>query len=990
MLQKKSYLFVASLALIFLGILPLTTWAVEKPVQRVLFISSYHPQFPTFFQQIEGIKSVLDPLNILLDIEFMDTKRFAHEQNLDNFYHSLIYKLAHTKPYDAVITGDDAALQFAVKHQQTLFALQPIVFTGVNNQDLARQQNGNPFITGVVEAVSIQETLDLMRHLHPEISEIIALVDGTSSGQGDLQTYSRLGPQAGPVKLSHLSLEDHSFPELAKKLESLEKDSAVLLLSAYRDKDERTLLFQESLSLIGKHLDRPLYHLWYHGIGDGIFGGKVICHKAQGRTAASMVVQILNGRPVTEMPVQETSPNQYVFDHRELLRYGIAVEKLPKNSILLHQPQGFYQLDKKYLWPWLAFVGGLGFAVTFLLLHIHSRKRYQIAVQESEARYRAIVDDQTDLICRNGLEGTLTFVNEAYSRHFGRDRQDLVGSNLLQMVATEDRNVVEKHFTDLGPGNPVATYQHQVVAADGEIRWMQWTNRAIMDRKGQVVEIQGVGRDITEQKLAEVTLRDREQFLSSILAATPIGMGVTNNRVFTWTSDNLVKMLDYKSSELVGKSSRLLYESDLEYERVGYVKYRAMEIHGAKSLETRWVKKNGQVVDILLSSSFIDPLDHAVGSTFTAMDITARKRAEARLQEALVEAREARDRIEVILRSVADGLVFTNRENRIVLMSDSAEAIFGKPLSEVLFEPVTTTFDSTLLTDQIYRIGKGDCTEAVVEIELPGQDDGPVRAIQAKSSVVIGAEGRQVGVITLLRDVSQERALDRMKSEFISTAAHELRTPLTAVMGFSEVLLNHGQYSKEEQIEFLSIIHRKSEVLGKIIDDMLDLARLDSGQVIRIEKTLADTGKLIQRCLADYRSTFPEYRFEGVEIDEPLPLLADGRKICHVLENLLNNAVNFSANGSLVQVTYEVLQNEVCVAVRDEGIGMTQEQVERVFDKFYRVDASNTAREGLGLGLAIVKGIIEAHDGRIWIESEVGRGTSVAFTLPLLGSTDQA
>jgi len=150
---------------------------------------------------------------------------------------------------------------------------------------------------------------------------------------------------------------------------------------------------------------------------------------------------------------------------------------------------------------------------------------------------------------------------------------------------------------------------------------------------------------------------------------------------------------------------------------------------------------------------------------------------------------------------------------------------------------------------------------------------------------------------------------------------------------------------------------------------------------------LTDAGKLIKRCLADYRITFPGHRFEVVGIDEPLPLLADERKICHVLENLLNNAVNFSAKGSLVQVAYEVLQDEVCVAVRDEGVGMTPEQVAQVFGKFYRVDASNTAREGLGLGLAIAKGIIEAHEGRIWIESEVGRGTNVAFTLPVLGTT---
>ncbi len=988
MLLKKLSLIAVSLALVFL-VLPFSSGvAATNPAQRVLFISSYHPQFPTFFQQVEGIKSALEPRGILLDIEFMDTKRFVQEQNLANFYQSLAYKLAHTRPYDAIITGDDAALQFAIEHHQALFAQKPIVFCGVNNQDLARQQNDNRFITGVMETVSIKETLDLMQRLHPGINKIVALVDGMPSGQGDLQTYYRLGPKDGPVKLTHLSLENLSFSELARTLRSLDEKSAVLLLSAYHDRDDRTLLFQESLKLIRESLACPIYHLWYHGIGDGVLGGKVISHKAQGQAAANQVLQILNGRSVADIPVQETSPNQYVFDYRQLLRYGIDVKNLPKNSVLLHQTPGYFQIKKAYLELWAVFIFGLLLVVSFLLLHIRGQKRYETALQESEARYRAIIEDQTDLVCRNRPEGTLTFVNQAYCRYFGQEGHNLVGSNLLPMFAVADQARVKEHFAGIGPDNPVVTYQCQVVASDGGIRWMQWTSRAIFDHCGQVVELQGVGRDITKKKRVETNLRDREQFLSSILAAAPIGMGVTKNRNLVWVSDNLCKLLGYEPSELLQRSAQMLYESGQEFEQVGRIKYLGIATHGIGRIETRWVKKDGQVVDILLSSALIDPLDQTVGTTFTAMDITGQKRADQALQKALTEAREARGQIEIMLRSVADGLIFTDRENRIVLMSDSAEAILGKTRPEVLAKPVTAAFDCSPLIEQLNRLGRGDDgAETAIEIELPGQNDGQVRAIQTKSSVVMGAEGATAGVITLLRDVSQERALDRLKSEFISTAAHELRTPLTSVMGFSELLLSQKGFKTAEQLEFLKIIHRKSEVLGKIIDDMLDLARLDSGQVIQVDKSLTDMGKLIRRCIADYQATFPSHRFAGIDIDEPSPLLADGRKICHVLENLINNAVNFSAAGSLVQVACETRQNEVCIVVKDEGIGMAPEQVKKVFDKFYRVDASNTARGGLGLGLAIVKGIIEAHGGRIWIESEVGRGTKVAFTLPLLGST---
>lgn len=714
-------------------------------------------------------------------------------------------------------------------------------------------------------------------------------------------------------------------------------------------------------------------------------GGKVISHKAKGQAAANQVLPILNGQPVANIPVQETSPNQYVFDSRQLLRYDIAIEKLPKYSRLIHQPREFYQLNKKYLWLWAAFVFGPCLAVTFLLLYIRSRKRYEKAIQESEARYRAIVEDQTELICRNRPDGTLTFVNEAYCRYFGRERSELVGSNLLLMVSAVDQSRVEEHLKGLGPDNPVVGYHHQVVTADGGVNWIQWTSRAIFDHSGQVFEIQGVGRDFTKQKCVETSLRDREQFLSSILTAAPIGIGVTKNRDLVWVSDNLCKMLGYEESELLQRNARMLYESEQDFEQVGRIKYLDIAAHGIGSIETRWVKKDGQVVDILLSSALMDPLDLVAGTTFTALDITDQKRADNVLQKVLAEAREARDQIEVMLRSVADGLVFTDSSNRIVLMSDSAEVILGKQMSDVFFKPMTVAIDSSLLTRQLDRIARGDCAEAMIEIVLPGQSDASVRIIEVKSSAVADTKGIPAGVITLLRDVSQERALDRVKSEFISTAAHELRTPLTAVMGFSELLLKQEGYSNEEQAEFLTIIYQKAEALGKIIDDMLDLAKIDSGQVIRVDKGYSDIGEIAQQCVADYRETFPGYRFELSGTDQPLPVAIDASKIFQVLENLLNNSVNFSVAGSLIQVMCEKRQDEIAIVVKDEGIGLAPQQSKKVFDKFYKVDASNTAREGLGLGLAIVKGVLEAHGGRIWIESEVGRGAKVEFTLPLGG-----
>lgn len=363
--------------------------------------------------------------------------------------------------------------------------------------------------------------------------------------------------------------------------------------------------------------------------------------------------------------------------------------------------------------------------------------------------------------------------------------------------------------------------------------------------------------------------------------------------------------------------------------------------------------------------------------------IIQRKRDDEALKKALAEAKQATANVEVVLRSVADGLIFTDMENRIVLMNTSAESMLGKSWESIRFQAIESAIANKNLVDQLTAIQSGIKEEALIELELPGEKEGEIRTIQAKPAVVRLSDGMQTGIITLLRDVSRERHLDRVKREFIATAAHELRTPLTSVMGFSELLLNRKDLDESQKAEYLSIIHKKSVVLGKIIDDFLSLARVDSGNIIRLGKDWADIGSIVRRCTDDYQRAFPVYRFETILPKNPVQALVDDRKLFQVMENLLGNAVKFSPEQSLIRVVCEKVGAEIRISVSDEGVGMTMDQVEKVFDKFYRVDASNTAKEGLGLGMAIVKNIIEAHGGQIWVESEVGKGTMVTFTLPL-------
>jgi signal transduction histidine kinase len=267
------------------------------------------------------------------------------------------------------------------------------------------------------------------------------------------------------------------------------------------------------------------------------------------------------------------------------------------------------------------------------------------------------------------------------------------------------------------------------------------------------------------------------------------------------------------------------------------------------------------------------------------------------------------------------------------------------------------------------------------EEEIP-QDDGIHTYISIKTPVR-DRSGAVFAVCGISTDISERMQLDRMKNEFISTAAHELRTPLTVVMGYLELVLESDQpILSQEHRNYLEIAYGHAEVLAGIVDDLLDMSRVQAGQLITLKKSRQDITSLAGKAVATLRGLSDRHRFTLEFPQTPVKLFVDPDKMEQVLENLISNAVKFSPQGGAIKVKGEFADGEFRMIVEDEGIGMSPQEVARVFDKFYRTDASDTAIGGLGLGMSIAKYIVETHGGRIWVESEPGRGTRVHFTLP--------
>jgi len=360
-------------------------------------------------------------------------------------------------------------------------------------------------------------------------------------------------------------------------------------------------------------------------------------------------------------------------------------------------------------------------------------------------------------------------------------------------------------------------------------------------------------------------------------------------------------------------------------------------------------------------------------------DITERKRSMLTLRDALMQAQESRNRINSILLSVEDALIVTDAAGLVVMANETGNEL----LNGVLELPRASADDG--LAVQLYAhlqsgqepqgIWVGDLTLAPLYREP--------RVFQARTSRVPqqGKEGG--GCVTLLHEVTREREIERLKSEFVSTAAHELRTPLSTILGFSELILNEENLPIDDLREYVGIVHQKAEGLSLIVNDLLDISRIESGEGLNLEVEECSLKELCNSALLGFSIYKDRYAFKLNLPAQDVRVNADRYAISQVLENVIGNAIKYSPAGSLITLEADVIGGECHVCVCDEGIGMSNEQAQRIFDKFYRADASNTAVPGTGLGMTIVKYIIEAHGGKVWVSSIPGEGTTVHFTLLL-------
>ena len=344
------------------------------------------------------------------------------------------------------------------------------------------------------------------------------------------------------------------------------------------------------------------------------------------------------------------------------------------------------------------------------------------------------------------------------------------------------------------------------------------------------------------------------------------------------------------------------------------------------------------------------------------------------LREELSEVSTEKNQIETILRHMTDGVIAFNKNGTIISINPAAKNFLS-------IEPEANTFD-----DVFNKFNLGINIEKVIYLETWASTDQKIQVDDKYVKVIFAPfkneENRPEGVIAVIQDVTEHVKLDNMQKEFVADVSHELKTPITSIMGCADTLLEGG-YDLETQNKFLKVISDESKRMARLVTDLLTLSRYDSKR--KTEKELFDLGKLVKETQEKLEIQIKQkgHSVESFVTADVPPVYANKDDIQRVILNILSNSIKYTPNGGKIRLYVGFVYNDAYVKIIDNGIGIPEEDLSRIFERFYRVDKARTRQlGGTGLGLSIAKEILDKNGGSIDIKSKVGEGTEVVIRIP--------
>ncbi len=395
------------------------------------------------------------------------------------------------------------------------------------------------------------------------------------------------------------------------------------------------------------------------------------------------------------------------------------------------------------------------------------------------------------------------------------------------------------------------------------------------------------------------------------------------------------------------------------------------------------------------SAPRLDPPWHAAAKALDQAARVTSQRIEdlqTRLRQFEIESRVSdaeRRNLEAILNAISDGVIVTDAFHEVMIANGSAARALRFELEDALQRPVDEVITDARLTKLIK-----DTTQATHHLrrslEHHLKDSDGEAFYQITSSRIIN-DASPAGVVTVLHNITRDKEIAEMKSDFVSKVSHELRTPLSSIKAYIEMLIDGEAHDEETRAEFYNIVQSETNRLQRLIDNILSISRIESG-VTKVHRELVTLPKLVKECIDVLQPQAQAKNITLIEIAAPVffDVHADRDMIYQATMNLMSNAIKYTQQGGQVKIAIEVDEHDrqAIVSVTDNGAGIPAEDLPMLFQKFFRVQSNNKLATGTGLGLNLVKHVIESvHNGRVWVESEVGKGSTFRYALPIADNT---
>ena len=630
-----------------------------------------------------------------------------------------------------------------------------------------------------------------------------------------------------------------------------------------------------------------------------------------------------------------------------------------------------------------------------------SHKRMEEALAASERRYRELYESAPNsYVTASVADGSITQFNEACVDLFGYSREALRGMNIFEFYADtpEGKPRAKEIFHIYSTGQTVHGAELQMKRSDGRTFWGSLSVEPVTDERGQVVEARGIIADISEQKRIQRALEKSERRFHDMAECASDWFWETGpDHRYTYISEKAPGTFHLEGASLTGRRlvGNVIDPTAKRWKRhLADIKAR----RPFRGFDERYRDVNGMVRTVRVSGMpFFDDDGVFLGYRGSSIDLTEIERTET-------ELRKSKGKLAEMLATAPDAIIVIDQEQNITTFNEGAENIFGYEAVEVVHRPLDLLIPEDSREAHARHFARFAAAPEVSRLmslraEITGlRKDGTSFPAEASISK-LEADG-ETHFTVLMHDITERRGMEhdllrakeqaelssRSKSEFLANMSHELRTPLNAVIGFSEILMRemHGPLGASKYLEYAHDIFDSGNHLLSVINDLLDLSKIESGH-FELEEEDIELFELVERSFLFVKTRAEK---KGVRIENrvsaDLPLLrADPRIMKQILANLLGNAVKFTERDGSVSVIAEIdVNGRYCIEVADTGVGIPEDEFDMVLTPFEQARNAVRQKEGTGLGLPLAKSFVERHDGELELRSEVGKGTTVTISFP--------